>query len=106
MTLPVELRELPRRIAECNDAGPRYQQSVIAEKSGLSKAALSRLAFYKQLGGLRVVTLCRIAATLNVSVSTLLGDAPLARPAPQARKKIAGKPTPKPARKKKRARTR
>lgn len=73
-SLPDYLRELPRRIAKANAAGPGYSQVELAEKSGLSQAALSKLAFSRSLVGLRVDTLVRLSRALNVSVSTLLGD--------------------------------
>ncbi len=72
--IPEGLRELPRRIEEANQAGPRYNQSELAIRSGLSQSVISKLAGSTNLFGVRLDTVYKLAAALNVSVSYLLGE--------------------------------
>lgn len=84
--VPARLRRLPQRIAQANAAGPGYNQTELAEKSGLSQSVISKLASSSNLFGLRLGTIYRLAGALGVSVSWLLGetDAPM-------RKRVARK---------------
>lgn len=68
------LLELPLRLQRANEAGPRYNQSELAEKSGLSQSVISKIANSANLYGIRLDTIYRLADALGVSVCSLLGD--------------------------------
>lgn len=81
--VPESLWELPRRVERANAVGPRYNQTELAENSQLSQSVISKLASWSNLYGLRLDTLFKLAAALNVSVSWLLGDTKSPRRAPR-----------------------
>jgi DNA-binding Xre family transcriptional regulator len=99
--VPAPLRRMPHRIEQANDAGPRYNQSELAQKSGLAQSVISKLTRSSNLYGVRLETIYKLAAALKVSVSWLLGESdsperkprrrsPPAPPAPTATRKRSG----------------
>jgi transcriptional regulator with XRE-family HTH domain len=68
------LLELPLRVQRANEAGPRYNQSELAKRSGLSQSVISKLANSANLYGVRLDTVYRLAGALGVSVCALLAD--------------------------------
>jgi len=103
--VPALLWELPRRIEQANEAGPRYNQTELAHKSGLSQSRISKIASWSNLAGLRLDTIYKLADALDCSLAWLLGEEQaLVRRAParrvsKAARRPASKVTRKPVRK-------
>lgn len=91
------LWELPQRIEQANAKGPRYNQTQLAHKMGVTQSVVSKLASGSNLYGLRLGTLYALSEALDVSLAWLLGES--ASSAPPSRKR-----PPPPARKKRGAR--
>lgn len=73
--VPAKLWDLPRRIEQANLAGPRYNQTELAQKSGLSQSVISKLSNWQNIYGIRLDTIYALARALKVSVAWLLGEA-------------------------------
>jgi len=78
--VPEPLWNLPVRVEQANALGPRYNQTELAEKSGLSQAVISKLANRTNLVGIRLETLYKLAGALDVTVPWLLGETSRRRP--------------------------
>ena len=81
------LWELPQRIERANAAGPRYNQTQLAHKMGVTQSVVSKLASGSTLYGVRLGTIYALSEALNVSVAWLLGESDTLAPAPPRRKK-------------------
>jgi DNA-binding Xre family transcriptional regulator len=72
--VPERLWELPERVARANAAGPRYNQTELAENSQLSQSVISKIANRSNLYGIRLETIYKLAQALDVSVPWILGE--------------------------------
>lgn len=72
--VPEGLWDLPLRIQRANDAGPRCNQTELAELAGLAQSVISKVMNRNNLYGIRLETLYKLAGALNVSVLWLLGE--------------------------------
>lgn len=79
------LWELPQRIERANAEGPRYNQTQLAHKMGVTQSVISKLASGSNLYGLRLGTIYALSEALDVSVGWLLGEGE--SPTPPRRKK-------------------
>lgn len=84
--VPPQVWALPKRLEQANLDGPRYNQTELARKSGLSQSVLSKLGSWSAIYGIRLDTLYRLSAALDVSVAWLLGETDVReRTAPSSR---------------------